>query len=205
MKHLTGYSLLLIALLVSTGCASKAPPERQSNACEILQENRSWYSAIRKTAKKWGAPMGLQLAIIKQESSFRHDAKPPRGERRMLGLLPGKRPSTAYGYAQALDITWSDYQRATGNRSANRDDFDDAVDFIGWYIHRTGRKTGIGQFDYRSHYLAYHEGPGGYTRGTWRSKRWLIDTANRVHTNADRYEKQIQGCRKKLKKRWLFW
>ena len=123
----------------------------------------------------------------------------------LLGLLPGKRPSSAYGYAQALDQTWDEYRSSTGNNGAERDDFDDAVDFIGWYVNQTGRKTGMKQFDYRGHYLAYHEGPAGYQRGTWRSKRWLIDVANRVHSNADRYEHQIQGCRKQLKKRWLFW
>lgn len=188
---------------VLASCAT-APPERQENACEFLKENKSWYRAVRSTARKWGAPMGLQLAIIKQESSFRHDAKPARGKRRMLGLLPGERPSSAYGYAQALDNTWDEYKSITGNRGAERDDFDDAADFIGWYIDRTGRMTGIGQHNYRAHYLAYHEGPGGYKRGTYKKKRWLVDTANRVHANADRYEKQIHGCKRQLKRRWLF-
>lgn len=194
--------LVLAAALTATSCASK-PPERQENACTILKENKDWYRAIRKTAKRWGAPMGLQMAIIKQESAFRHNAKPARQGGFLF--IPGKRPSSAYGYAQALDGTWTEYQRATGNRGADRDDFDDAVDFIGWYVNRTGRMTRVGQFDYRDHYLAYHEGPGGYSRGTWRSKRWLIDTANRVHANAQRYEKQIHGCKKQLKSRWRFW
>ena len=203
--RLTLFILLFIAAAFTLHACATSPPRQQENACAILTENRSWYSAVRKSARDWGAPMGLQLAIIKQESSFRHDAKPPRGERRLLGLLPGKRPSTAYGYAQALDTTWDEYRRTTGNRGAERDDFDDAVDFVGWYVNRTGRMTGIGQHDYKGHYLAYHEGPRGYLSGTHRSKRWLIDTAERVAANASRYERQIEGCKGKLRRRWLFW
>ncbi len=202
MKRLT-LSLVIATGLVLSAC-STSPPKQQDNACEFLGENKSWYRATRKAAKKWGAPIGLQLAIIRQESSFDHKAKPERGKRRMLGLLPGKRPSTAYGYAQALDGTWDEYKKSTGNNGAERFDFDDATDFIGWYIAKTGKRTGISQYNYRAHYLAYHDGAGGYLRGTWKKKKWLIDVANKVHRNADRYEKQVQGCKKKLKKRWFF-
>ncbi len=202
MKKLT-CSLLLTSTLFLGACAS-SPPKQQDNACVFLKENKSWYRATRATAKKWGAPIGLQLAIIRQESSFTHDAKPERGRRRMLGLLPGKRPSTAYGYAQALDGTWDEYKRSTGNNGAERDDFDDATDFIGWYVARTGKRTGIGQYNYKAHYLAYHDGAGGYIRGTWKKKKWLIDVANKVHRNADRYEKQVRSCQKDLKRKWFF-
>ncbi|ACT59493.1 conserved hypothetical protein [Hirschia baltica ATCC 49814] len=202
MKRLTLSLALTLSLFVSA-CAS-APPKQQENACKFLKENKAWYRALRSSAKKWGAPIGLQLAIIRQESSFEHKAKPDRGKRRMLGLLPGKRPSSAYGYAQALDGTWNEYKKATGNNGAERYDFDDATDFIGWYVAQTGKRTGISQYNYRGHYLAYHEGAGGYLRGSWKNKNWLINTANRVHSNADRYETQVQGCKKKLQRRWLF-
>lgn len=202
MNKFSTIAVISIALF-SLGCAS-GPPEQQDNACEFLAENKSWYRALRSSAKKWGAPIGLQLAIIRQESSFDHKAKPERGQRRMLGLLPGKRPSTAYGYAQALDGTWDEYKKSTRNGGAERHDFDDATDFIGWYVANTGKRTGISQYNYRGHYLAYHDGAGGYLRGTWKKKKWLIDVANKVHRNADRYEKQVQGCQKKLKKRWFF-
>ena len=195
--------LLSAAVFIPAAC-STAPPPRQENACVILKDNKDWYRAMRKSARKWGAPIGLQMAIVKQESSFKHDAKPERGKRRWLGLLPGKRPSSAYGYAQALDGTWAEYQRDTGKSGADRDEFNDAVDFIGWYVNRSGRMAGIRQHDYRAHYLAYHEGPNGFLRGTHRSKAWLVKTANLVHSNASRYENQIQGCKKQLKRRWLF-
>ena len=147
-------TLLLSILAALTAACATAPPSQHNDACAILKENRDWYSALRRTAKRWGAPMGLQMAIIRQESGFQHDAKPPRGDRRMLGLLPGKRPSSAYGYAQALDETWDEYRRTSGNGGADRDDFDDAVDFVGWYVNNTGRRAGVGQYAYRDHYLA---------------------------------------------------
>ena len=37
-----------------------------------------WYKHAKKTEKKWGTPVYLQLAIIKMESSFDWLAKPPR-------------------------------------------------------------------------------------------------------------------------------
>ncbi len=187
-------------------CGCLGAPEPTSaevaDACLLLEENRDWHRAMRKSAKEWGAPMGFQLAVIKQESNFDHKAKPARGKRKMLGLLPGDRPSSAYGYAQALDTTWETYKRESGNGGADRHDFDDSVDFIGWYFAKTGQMTGAGQYDYRAHYLAYHEGQSGYLKGSWRSKRWLVDVANRVSSTATRYEKQIASC-KALRSKFL--
>ncbi len=196
-------TIAICTTLLTSACATR-PPEQTDNACKFLGENKAWYRALRSSSKKWGAPIGLQLAIIKQESSFDHNAKPARGKRRLLGILAGKRPSSAYGYAQALDGTWNEYQQNTGNNGAERDDFDDATDFIGWYVSNTGKRTGISQYNYKGHYLAYHEGAGGYLRGSWKSKKWLVEVANRVHSDATKYENQVQGCKNKLKKRWFF-
>ena len=60
-------------------------------------------------------------------------------------------------------------------------------------VNRLG-DTGIGQFDYKAHYLAYHEGAGGYLKGTYKSKRWLVDVAGNVAQQAARYEAQIAKC-----------
>lgn len=188
---------LALAAALAAGCASTPKPEAHqiADACALLKDNKSWHKAMRRSAKDWGAPMGFQLAVIRQESSFDSKARPERGDRRWLGLLPGKRPSTAYGYAQALDTTWAEYQQKTGNGGASRRNFNDAVDFIGWYFSTTGERAGVGQYDYRAHYLAYHEGAGGYMRGTWRDKAWLIQTADRVAGHAARYERQISECK----------
>ena len=136
--------------------------------------------------------MGLQLAIMKQESSFEAKARPAR-EGGFL-FIPGKRPSTAYGYSQALNATWEEYKRDSGNGGADRHSFKDSSDFIGWYINQTGKKTGVGQYDYKAHYLAYHEGQGGYLKGSYKKKKWLVQTADRVAGQAARYESQISSC-----------
>lgn len=183
-------------MLVVTGCASAPQPSQReiADACALLERNRPWHEALRDSARNWGAPMGFQLAVIKQESSFNAEARPPRGDRQWFGLVEGDYISSAHGYSQALDSTWEMYKAQTGKWAANRNSFRDSADFIGWYFSSTGKRTGLGQFDYRSHYLAYHEGATGYLKGTWKKKGWLIDTAARVAAQAATYERQISDC-----------
>ncbi|MEQ1609164.1 MAG: hypothetical protein ABL956_09405 [Hyphomonadaceae bacterium] len=188
--------ITLVAALVASACASAPQPSNAAiaDACLLLKENRPWHDAMRETARKWGAPMGFQLAVMKQESSFDSRALAPRGERTWFGLFEGERLSSASGYSQALDTTWDMYKRETGRGMANRQDFRDSSDFIGWYYNTTGKRTGVGQYDYKAHYLAYHEGATGYLKGAWKGKSWLVDTANRVASQAARYENQISSC-----------
>ena len=197
-------AILVFAVALLGACASTPKPssEEVADACLLLKENRNWHKALRASAKEWGAPMGFQLAVMKQESAFDARARAPRGERKWFGLVQGDRLSSARGYAQALDTTWENYKRETGNGGASRQNFRDASDFIGWYFASTGKRTGLGQYDYRAHYLAYHEGATGYLQGTWRGKTWLINTANSVAAQAARYESQITDC-KALKPRFL--
>lgn len=185
------------------GCA-KGPPRNANDACAIFEEHRSWWEAARDSHERWGVSEGAQLAIIHQESRFRHDSRPPR--RKLLWVIPWKRTSSAYGYGQVTEGTWSDYRRRTGNRGADRDDFEDVTDFIGWYGHVIHRMTGIAKTDTYRLYLAYHEGPAGFKRGTHRKKDWLRDVAKRVAARAERYDRQYAGCRGELGKKrfWLF-
>lgn len=194
MKRLV---LALIAAFQLAACASMTvQPSNQeiADACRLLQQNRPWHDALRATARNWGAPMGFQLAVMKQESSFDAEARPPRGESQWFGLVQGDYISSAVGYSQALDSTWEMYKASTGNWGASRNNFRDSSDFIGWYFSATGKRTGLGQFDYKNHYLAYHEGAGGFLKGTYKSKRWLVDVAGKVAGQAARYETQISNC-----------
>ena len=43
----------------------------------------------------------------------------------------------------------------------DRDDFDDALDFMGWFISKTYKVNGISKWDAYAQYLNYHEGWGG--------------------------------------------
>ncbi|MBL4807784.1 MAG: lytic transglycosylase, partial [Rhodobacteraceae bacterium] len=102
--------------------------------------------------------------------------------------------SSAYGFSQALDGTWGDYQDRTGNSRARRHNFRDATDFIGWYMSHSNRRNGIAMDDAYNHYLAYHEGHAGYSRGTYREKDWLTNVARQVQNRANRYEAQLVDC-----------
>ncbi len=153
--------------------------------------------------ERWGVPIPVQMAIIRQESRFRDDAKPPR--RKLLGMIPWTRPSSAYGYGQVKDETWDWYIQKTGNRGADRDDFDDAIDFVGWYGSVSHRSLGISKWDAYSQYLAYHEGHGGFKRKTYRKKSWLMKVAHRVQVKAKQYSVQLARCEDRLGRGWRLW
>jgi len=103
------------------------------------------------------------------------------------------------GYSQAIDSTWKKYIRETENWGADRDDFSDSIDFIGWYCYRSHKRCKISVKDTYSLYLAYHEGQGGFLQNTYRNKKYLKKTALRVKNKARIYASQLAACRKKLK------
>lgn len=194
--------LALVAATLTLSC-SNSPPKNIKNSCAIFDEKDDWYASAHDSYEKWGVPVHVQLAIIYQESRFVHDAKPPR--RKLLWVIPWTRPSSAYGYGQIKDSTWDWYRDSTGNRWADRDDFDDVVDFIGWYGSVSHRKLGISKWDAYNQYLAYHEGHGGYKRKTFRSKDWLIKVARKVDQRAKDYSAQLKQCEDSLAKGWSLW
>ena len=95
--------------------------------------------------------------------------------------------------------------RDTGNSGADRDDFDDVTDFIGWYGNLSHTMAGIPKSDAYRQYLAYHEGQRGYLQGTWRSKQWLQRVARKVESRATRYRTQLARCEDNLDSGWWFW
>ena len=175
-------------------------PENLENICKIFEDRRDWYWAAKESEERWGTPTHIQMAIIQQESSFRFDARPPRTK--LLGFIPWKRQSNAYGYAQALDSTWVRYQDDTDRQSADRDDFGDAIDFIGWYTNLSNRSAGISKWDPYNQYLAYHEGQAGWSRESYNTKGWLKTVAKRVDGRARKWSTQLQSCDAELNDRW---
>ncbi|GLP96814.1 hypothetical protein GCM10007895_21200 [Paraferrimonas sedimenticola] len=183
------------------GCAA-SPPAEPENICAIFKEKRDWYKAAKNTREKWGAPEHVTMSIMYQESSFKHNAAPPM--QYFLGFIPIGRASSAYGYAQAKTITWGDYVKETGNTWGKRNDFDDAMDFMGWYIYKSNKVNGVSKWDAYAQYLNYHEGWGGYKRGSYRSKAWLMNVSKKVDRRASQYSAQLQGCREDLDRSWLW-
>lgn len=198
-KHLL---LLLIGLLI-TGCVTP-PPNNIQNICSIFTQYPEWYWEAEKVYQKWGLPPSVLMAIIYQESHFRSNAAPPR--QKLLWIIPWKRPTSAYGYSQAINGTWKQYQQDTGKNWGRRSAFDDAADFIGWFAYKTHQKTGVSMNNAYALYLAYHEGIGGYQRKTYANKRWLLDVSQGVQHRANVYHSQLQGCASRLptKSWWSF-
>ena len=185
--------MILALILSSCGGGYNAPPRDLDNACSIADQRPKYVRAFKATERRWGVPVAVQMATIYQESRFRGDARTPF--RYALGIIPMGRQSSAFGYSQALDGTWDDYRRETGHRRAKRDDIRDATDFIGWYMNRSREKNGIALSDAKNQYLAYHEGHSGVSRGSYKSKSWLMRTADEVEARAVLYNSQLSRCR----------
>lgn len=186
-------AVLLLMLVASCSGGDTTPPRNLDNACSIVDQRPKYLKAFKRTERKWGVPVHVQMATIYQESRFDGDARTP--VQYILGIIPMGRQSSAYGYAQALDGTWDEYRKETGRRGADRDDIYDASDFIGWYMNKTRDRNGIALTDARNQYLAYHEGHTGYARGSYRSKSWLVRVADQVAARADTYRAQLTRCR----------
>ncbi len=195
--------VLIVLVIVSLSACATRPPSNVGNLCAIFEENPKWYKYAKSSAKRWSGPIHLPMAIMYQESRFVHDAKPPM--QYFLWIIPRGRASNAYGYAQALESTWAQYQREVGSRFRDRDNFKNAYDFIQWYLDKTAQKNGISKWDYYAQYLNYHEGQGGYARGTHLSKQWLLNVAKRVDQRAKQYSAQMQGCVGELDKMRTGW
>jgi hypothetical protein len=191
----------LFSVLILSGCVTQ-PPREKENICDIFYEKRDWFDAATDMREKWGVPIHVPMAMMYQESSFRHNALPPK-DYILFGLIPWGRVSTAYGYSQAKTMTWDDYKKETGQTFASRDDFDDAIDFMGWFISKSYQVNRVSKWDANAQYLNYHEGWGGYKRKSYNKKRWLINVANKVDERSKRYSYQLTKCHDDLSKGWF--
>ena len=187
--------LIFFFLLTLTSCSSI--PKNTSNSCSIFSERYLWYKHTKKTEKKWGTPIYIQLAIIKMESDFNWLAKPKR--QKIFKVVPYKRPSSSFGYSQAVKGTWKQYKSETGNKLATRTRFKDSVDFIGWYTDKTEKILKIPKTDAFKQYIAYHEGWGNYKN--YKENIKVIGLAKKVKKQSDKYKNQLQKCKKTLNRK----
>ena len=185
---------IILILLFLTSCASI--PNNTYSSCAIFSEKYLWYKHAKKTEKKWGTPIYIQLAIIKMESDFDWLAKPKR--QKIFKVIPYKRPSSSFGYSQAVKGTWKQYKKETNNPLATRTRFKDSVDFIGWYTSKTKSILNISQEDAFKQYVAYHEGWGNYKY--YKKNKKVINLAKRVEKQSLIYKKQLSQCGKRLSK-----
>ena len=186
------YKLLILFFIFLNACSSI--PKNTADGCSIFSERYLWYKHAKKTELKWGTPIYLQLAIIKMESDFDWLAKPERYK--LFKVIPYKRPSSSFGYSQAVKGTWKQYKEETGNKYALRSRFKDSVDFIGWYTNKTEKILKISKNDAFRQYIAYHEGWGAYKN--YKNKQKVIGLAKRVEKQSKNYKKQLNDCKSSL-------
>ena len=187
-------AVLLGLLLALAGCASA--PSSINNVCSVFEQRdgfiQNWHRAAKETERKYGVPVPILMATIRIESGYQARARPPRSK--LLGFIPWKRASSAYGYSQALDGTWTEYKRATGNWAADRNNFHHAIDFVGWYHNRSNSLNGISLNDAYHLYLAYYAGHAGYRQGNWKSNSQMQGAAKRAADMANQYSGQLRSC-----------
>ena len=192
------FNKLIILFLFISACSSV--PKNTADGCSIFSERYFWYKHVKKTEKKWGTPVHLQLAFIKMESDFDWLAKPPR--HKLFKVIPYKRPSSSFGYSQAVKGTWKQYKKENNRPLATRARFKDSVDFIGWYTNKTSKILKISKKDVFKQYIAYHEGWGNYKN--YKNNNKIILIAKKVKNQSDRYKKQLSDCKNKLdRKRYI--
>ena len=185
---------LILSLLSFSACSSI--PSNTADGCSIFSERYLWYKFAKKTEKKWGTPIYIQLAIIRMESDFDWLARPER--QKIFKVIPYKRPSSSLGYSQAVKGTWKQYKEETGNKLASRILFKDSVDFIGWYTTKSSQILKISKKDAFKQYLAYHEGWGNYKY--YKKNKKVIGLAKKVEKQSKIYRKQLIKCSNKLNK-----
>ena len=187
--------LIFFIFFFFTACSSSIP-SNTTNSCSIFDERYLWYKHSKKVELKWGTPIYIQLAIIKMESDFDWLAKPAR--KKLFKVIPYKRPSSSFGYSQAVKGTWEQYKRETGNKLATRARYKDSVDFIGWYTSKTEEILKIPKKDAFKQYLAYHEGWGNFKN--YKKNKKVIKLAKKVEKQSNIYKSQLLKCRNSLNK-----
>ena len=186
---------LLILLFFVAACSSV--PKNTKNSCSIFDERYLWYKHTKKTEEKWGVPIYIQLAFIKKESGFQRFAKPPR--HKLFKVIPYKRQSSSFGFAQPIKKTFQQYKNETGNKIATRASFKTSSDFIGWYVNKSHKLLKIPKNDAYRNYLAYYLGHKGYKN--YKKDKKAIIYARSVRDTANEYRKQFTRCKDKLNRK----
>ena len=174
-------------------------PKYPTNACKIFGEKYLWYKHAKNSSEKYGAPVHTILAFVNKESGFNRWAKPKR--KKLFKVLPYKRPSSSFGYSQAVNKTWELYKTETNNPLALRTRFKDSAMFIGWYMNKTNKINKIPFNDPYRQYLNYYLGWGSYSKGAYKKDKKAIILAKNVEKQSNTYRKQLIECQKILDKK----
>ena len=193
-KNLNKKIIYFIILFFLTSCSSI--PKYPQNACKIFGENYLWYKSIKKSSETYDAPIHIILAFVNKESGFNRWAKPKR--KKLFKIIPYKRPSSSFGYSQAVNKTWELYKVETQNPLALRSRFKDSVMFIGWYMKKTYKINKIPLNDSYRQYLNYYLGWGNYAKKIYKTDKKAIIYAKNVEKQSKIYRSQLKECKKSL-------
>ena len=155
-----------------------------------------WFKSIKKSSETYGAPIHIILAFVNKESGFNRWAKPKRTK--IFKVIPYKRPSSSFGYSQAVKKTWELYKTETSNPLALRSRFTDSVMFIGWYMKKTNKINKIPLNDSYRQYLNYYLGWGSYSKKVYKTDKKAVLYAKNVQKLSKVYKSQLRECQKSL-------
>jgi len=198
-KILKNNIIYFVIFLFLSSCSSV--PKYPSNACKIFGEKYFWYKHIKNSSETYGAPIHIILAFINKESGFNRFAKPRR--QKLFKVIPYKRPSSSFGYSQAVKKTWELYKTETNNPLALRTRFKDSVMFVGWYIKKTKKINKIPLNDSYRQYLNYYLGWGSYSKKVYKTDKKAILYAKSVEKQSNIYKSQLRECQKSLNKKYI--
>ena len=190
---------LLILLFFITACSSV--PKYPQNACKIFSQKYLWYKSAKKSSDTYGAPIHIILAFVNKESGFNRWAKPKRNK--LFKIVPYKRPSSSFGYSQAVNKTWELYKTETNNPLALRTRFKDSVMFIGWYMNKTKKINKVPMNDSYRQYLNYYLGWGNYAKKAYNKDKKAVIFAKKVQEQSKIYKKQLVTCQKSLNNKYI--
>ena len=198
-KILNRNLIYFIIFFFIVSCSSV--PKYPNNACKIFGEKYLWYKSVKKSSETYGAPIYIILAFINQESGFNRWAKPARTK--IFKIIPYKRPSSSFGYSQAVKKTWELYKTETNNPLALRTRFKDSVMFIGWYMRKTNKINKIPLNDAYRQYLNYYLGWGNYAKKVYKTDKKAIIFAKKVQQQSKIYKSQLMDCEKSLNNKYI--
>ena len=189
----------LIILFFLSACSSV--PKYPQNACKIFGQKYLWYKSAKKSSDTYGVPIHIILAFVNKESGFNRWAKPKR--KKLFKIVPYKRPSSSFGYSQAVKKTWELYKAETNSPLALRTRFKDSVMFIGWYMNKTKKINKVPLHDSYRQYLNYYLGWGNYAKKVYKTDKKAIILAKKVQKQSKIYKNQLSECQKSLNNKYI--
>jgi hypothetical protein len=180
------FTIVFVILALSSCSENETKVDKSTGVCKIISQHSGWNKSLKKAQDNYNLSPAFAMAIIYQESNFDANAS--------------SKYSSAHGYAQAINGTWKNFQKDV-KTNAKRNNFDDSVQFMGWYMSSLSKSLKLNMSDSTNLYMAYMLGATGFKRyraGTFKNKNKIIEDkkiAAKVTSYAKIYESQFKKCK----------